>query len=120
MAAEWDASTLRLKYGEPLARETFHVRPDLEMVVNYGPDRQVCKIDISQPASHQQLDEVIDELVPQFIRGDKVFGPHLIMIGGYSMRSVHYEHVTVSEPHDPKHPDSRTGVTITFNRPDCH
>jgi hypothetical protein len=119
MAAEWDDSTLRLKYGEPLARETFQVRPDLEMVVSYGSARQVCRMEISHPASHGHLDEVIDELVPPSMRGKRVFGPHLIMIGGYSVRSVHYEHVTVSEPYEPKHPDSRTGVTITFNRPDC-
>lgn len=39
MAIEWDASTLREKYGEPLARETFQVRHDLEMVVSYRNSR---------------------------------------------------------------------------------
>jgi hypothetical protein len=47
MAAEWDASTLREKYGEPLARETFQVRPDLKMVVSYGPVRRVPSLWIS-------------------------------------------------------------------------
>ena len=42
---------LRSKYGEPLARETFQVRPDMEMVVNYGPARQVCSIELREHSS---------------------------------------------------------------------
>jgi hypothetical protein len=120
MAAEWDDSTLRVKYGEPLARETFRVRPDLEMIVNYGPDQKVCTIEIPRSTSHQQLDELIDELVPPSVRGEKVVGPHIVATGGgHCMRCYLYEKVVTSEPYDLDHPDSRTGVTITFNRPDC-
>ena len=46
--AQMDTSTLRAKYGEPLARETFKVRPNIEAVVNYGTGHQVCKIEMSQ------------------------------------------------------------------------
>ena len=93
MAAEWDASTLRLKYGEPLARETFQVRPSLEMVVNYGPSRLS-------------------------MRG-KETGRNLWISGGYSMSSMLYEHVTISEPLEPDQSSTGPGVTIRFNRPDC-
>jgi hypothetical protein len=120
MALELDATTLRLKYGEPLARETFQVRPGLEMIVNYGPDRKVCNIEIPRSNSNQQLDELIDELVPPSARGEKVSGGHIIASGGHVMRHEIYEKVIISEPYDLDHPDGRTGVTIRFNRPDCH
>ena len=62
MAAEWNALTLREKYGEPLAGETFQVRPDPKMVVSYGPVRRVCRM--PNRATGQKLDGVLEELVP--------------------------------------------------------
>src|ERR1700748_3850325 len=72
-----DSSTLRAKYGEPVARETFQVRPNIEAVVNYGTGHQVCKIALPPGsylnlpgfASAQEVDQVIDELVPPATRG---------------------------------------------------
>ncbi len=113
MAAEWDASTLRVKYGEPLARETFQVRPNLEIVVNYGPGRQVCRIELPDTPK-QQLDEVIVELVPPSVRG-KETGRNLWIFGGYSMSSMLYEHVTISAPLESDQSTSGPGVTITFH-----
>ncbi len=121
MALELDAATLRLKYGEPLARETFQVRPGLEMIVNYGPDRKVCKVEVPRANSYRQLDELIDEIIPPSRRGRKVPGPRVIAAGGGNVRRYDfYENVVISEPYDLDHPDRRTGVTISFNRPDCH
>ena len=121
MALELDAATLRLKYGEPLARETFQVRPGVEMIVNYGPDRKVCMVEVPGANSYQQLDELIDELAPPSERGRKVSGPRIIARGGGNVRRYEiYEKVIISEPCDLDHPDRRTGVTISFNRPDCH
>ena|ERR1019366_6490718 len=131
LAQQLDAFTLRAKYGEPLARETFQVRPNIEAVVNYGPVRQVCTIELP-PRSYmnvvgeapphfvtkQQVDEVIDELVPPSMRGKEA----LHLMGGSGrvfMSFAEYEHVTISEPQDPDHPGRRTGVTITFKREDC-
>ena len=34
MALELDAAALRERYGEPVARETFQVRPGLQMTVS--------------------------------------------------------------------------------------
>ena len=124
---QMDTSTLRAKYGEPIARETFQVRPNIEAVVNYGTGHQVCKIDLppgsyvipSHGASNHDVDEVIDELVPSAMRGKG--GSHL-MAGSsrISMSISEYENITISEPQDPDHPGRRTAVWITFNRPDCH
>lgn len=127
---QMDTSTLRAKYGEPIARETFQVRPNIEAVVNYGTGHQVCKIDLPAGtnivgeipphfATKQQVDEVIDELVPPAMRGKG--GPHMIAASGrISMSISEYENVTISEPQDPDHPGRRTAVWITFKRPDCH
>ena len=67
----------------------------------------------------QQLDEVIDELVPPSVRG-KETGRKLWIFGGYSMSSKLYEHVTISEPLESDQSTSGPGVTIIFNRADCH
>jgi len=122
-----DTSTLRAKYGEPIARETYQVRPNIEAVVNYGTGHQVCRIDlppgsyVNPPhgASNHDVDEVIDELVPLSVRG-KDIGVGVLSLSRASLRFTEYEHVTISEPQDPDHPGRRTGVVITFNRPDCH
>ncbi len=114
VTAKWDASTLREKYGEPLVRETFQVRPNLEMVVNYGPGRRVCRIELPHTTTKQQLDEVIDELVPPSVRGEET-GRNLWIFGGYSMSSMLYEHVTISAPLDSDQSILGLGVTITFH-----
>jgi hypothetical protein len=120
-AQQVDASTLRAKYGEPLDEEVFHVRPNMDIVVAYGPGRRVCHIDLPQirlGISTQQVDEVIDELVPPSARGKEI-GRRAVGSGRVSMASVDYEHVSIAGPLDPDHPTRRTSVTITFNRPDC-
>jgi hypothetical protein len=129
---QMDTSTLRAKYGEPIARETFQVRPNIEAVVNYGTGHQVCKIELPPGsymnivgeipphfATKQQVDEVIDELIPPSVRGKEI-GSSLASAGRLSERFTEYEHIKLHEPQDPDHPGRRTSVTITFNRPDCH
>lgn len=119
--AQMDSTTLRSKYGEPLARETFKVRPTIEAVVNYGTGHQVCNIEISQArsATTQEVDEVVDELAPPSARG-KLLNRGFAASGRLGEVIASYEHVTISEPQDPDHPGRRTGVFISFNRPDCH
>jgi len=124
---QMDTSTLRAKYGEPLARETFQVRPNIEAVVSYGTGHQVCKIDLPPGsyvklpgfASAQEMDQVIEELVPLSARGKEI-GGGVASAGRISMRLTEYEHIAISEPQDSDHPGRRTAVTITFKRPDCH
>ena len=45
-AGQIDAFSLQSKYGAPLDRETFTVRPGVEMVVDYGPGKQACRIQL--------------------------------------------------------------------------
>ena len=126
-AQQMDATALRAKYGEPLARETFQVRPNIEAIVTYGSGRQVCRIELPPGrniageippgvATTQQVDEVVEELAPLSMRGKKM-GRGIIFSGRISFASDNYENVNIAEPQDNGH---RTAVTITFNRPDCH
>lgn len=96
------ATSLRAKYGSPVksdvpvsaetfrskladivvkyaSAETFKVRSGIEMIVNYGSDGQVCRIDFPQTEligpqgftdaeAQRRLHEVLDELVPSSIR----------------------------------------------------
>ena len=124
---QMDTTTLRAKYGEPLARETYQVRPNIEAVVNYGTGHQVCKIElppgsnVNPPhgASNHEVDQVIEELIPPSVRGKEI-GTGTLSLSRASVRLIRYEHVDIAEPQDPDHPGQRTSVTITFNRPDCH
>ena len=124
---QMDTSTLRAKYGEPIARETFQVRPNIEAVVNYGTGHQACKIDlppgsyVNPPhgASNHDVDQVIDELVPPSARGKEI-NKGVMAAGRISMSFADYENITIAEPQDPDHPGRRTSVSITFKRPDCH
>ncbi len=114
MAIELDATTLRTKYGEPLVRETFEVRPGLEAVVTYGPDRQVCIIEFPVSAPKNQVDEVVEELVPLVERGPETGRSHWIF-GGYSRSCISYQQIVISE-----HEGGTTWVTISFKRPGCN
>jgi hypothetical protein len=124
---QMDTSTLRAKYGEPIARETFQVRPTIEAVVNYGTGHQVCKIDlppgsyVNPPhgASNHDVDQVIDEIAPPSARGKEI-NKGMLSTGRNSMSFADYENLTIAEPQDPDRPGRRTSVTITFKRPDCH
>ena len=119
VAAQLDSTALRAKYGEPLARETFQVRPNIEAIVIYGTTRQVCKIELPpwrNAVTTQQVDEVIAELVPLAVRGKEI-RRMIASTGRNSLSSVEYENVNIAEPQDN---GRRTAVTITFNRPDCH
>jgi hypothetical protein len=74
-----DSVTLHNQYGEP-EQEVFAVRPGYRMTVLYGPQHQICELDISSgrlddfassQATNAVLDEVVNEMVPDSIRGPK-------------------------------------------------
>jgi hypothetical protein len=114
-----DSTALRAKYGEPLARETFQVRPNIEAIVTYGSSHQVCKIELPpgrDVETRQQVDDVVAELVPLPARGKEI-RRNVASTGRISMASVEYENVNIAEPQDN---GRRTAVTITFNLRDCH
>src|ERR1700722_5654540 len=82
-SAQLDAFTLQSKYGAPLNRETFTVRPGIEMVVDYGSGKQVCRIQLpsgerivgtvpSGAITLDQINQVLEEVLPSPIRGNEI------------------------------------------------
>src|SRR5271165_2778274 len=121
--AQLDAYKLREKYGQPLDRETFAVRPGVEMIVDYGPAKQVCRIQLPSgtPSSipgavtERQIEEVLDEVVPVSTRG-KLANRSMWAFGAPMHSTFMYEHVTINEFKDG---DAGAGITVTFNDPSC-
>ena len=124
--AQMDASTLRAKYGAPLDRETFTVRPGIEMIVDYGPNKHVCLIRLPSGEDYggtipddaitkQRIDQVLDEVVPFSMRGKEVYRM-LTATGGPTVTIVIYEHVTIREM---KVGSEGKGITVTFRDLEC-
>jgi hypothetical protein len=124
--AQLDSFTLHAKYGAPLDRETFTIRPGIEMVVDYGPSRQVCRIQVPSgmhivdtvppgAITKKEVDEVLAEVVPLSIRGKEV-NRMSMTTGGHSMVAAEYEHVTIAES---KNGDIGSGITVTFKDLSC-
>jgi hypothetical protein len=112
-----DSFSLRAKYGAPLERETFTVRSGIEMVVDYGANKQTCQIwlPVTDETTKEQMDRIVDEVVPPAVRGKEVTRM-LRVIGGSKLTMVMYEHVTVSETNaDVRGP----GITIRFLDTPC-
>jgi len=124
--AQIDAYILHSKYGPPLDRETFMVRPGIEMIVDYGPSKQACKIQLPSgmnfvgtvppgSVSKKQIDEVLDEVVPPSLRG-KLLNEMLMTAGLPAMSVKIYENVNIAETH---HGGIGTGITVTFTDAAC-
>jgi hypothetical protein len=117
-----DSYELRAKYGQPLARETFTISPGFQMVVDYGPDQQVCRLELpanGHSATQQQVDDILLQLVPMSVRG-KELGSGFNFVGRASIKFTDYEHVSLGEPQGPDRPGGRTGVSVTFKLDECH
>ena len=127
-----DATTLRAKYGEPIKNsvplnsETFKVRNNITMVVNYGPSGQACRIELLPGQSvvghappdgmtKQQVDEVLQEVVPPPMRGKEIRGV-VTETGAVSVSQIEYEHMTISEVRQNETP---TSVTVAFKEQGC-
>src|ERR1700722_15581188 len=117
------ANDLRTKYGPPLAREIFTVRPGLEMTVNYAASGHVCRIELPPVApgadpriiGPHAIDEFVSLLVPMAIRG-KELRRSAQAFGAPSVTMVEYENVTIGELFQA---ERRTGVTVTFTKETC-
>ena len=124
--AQVDASSLHAKYGAPLDRETFMVRPGIEMIVDYGPNKQACKIQLPSGVHYvgvapdgaitkEQIDEVLEEVLPSSNRG-KEMNRMMTATGAPMLSVVDYERVSISEfsvGHIGK------GITIRFKDSGC-
>jgi len=115
--AQLDSFTLHSKYGAPLDRETFAVRPGIEMVVDYGPSRQVCRIQLplGMQITKQQVDEILMEVVPPSIRGKEV-NRMSQAVGLPMMVAIEHEHVTISESMNGR---TGNGITVTVKDASC-
>jgi hypothetical protein len=117
-----DATTLRAKYGAPVNSEAFKVRDNLKMVVNYGPSGQACQIEVHPAwqstvrqappdgATKQQVDEVLQEVLPPSIRGKEI-RTIAMAVGAPSVLLIEYEHVTITELLQNETP---TSFTVAF------
>jgi hypothetical protein len=124
--AEIDAFSLRSKYGPPLERETFTVRPAIEMIVDYGPNKQVCRIQLPSGIQYggavpdnaitkQRIDEVLNEVVPPSIRGGEL-NQGLAFFGWLTVSYTLYERLSISEAQDN---GVGRGITVTFRDAAC-
>jgi hypothetical protein len=119
--AQLDSPTLRAKYGPPLNRETFHVPPGFDLVVDYGAANQACtlKVPALMPTNekvyrtsdqNQRMYDFLLDLVPISMRGKELRRMSMQM-GLISVTVVDYEHIAVSEGND--------AITVTFKSDDC-
>jgi hypothetical protein len=124
--AQMDAVALRSRYGAPLDRETFLIRPGIEMVVDYGPSKQVCRIQLPSgrkivgtvppgAITKQQIDDVLNEVVPPSIRG-KEMNRGVVATGAPMLSFADYEHVSINEL---EVGGQGKGIAVTFKDPAC-
>jgi hypothetical protein len=96
------------------------------MVVDYGPNKQVCRIQLPSgmqivgeippgAITKQQIDEILDEVVPPSMRG-KELGRMMTATGAIMAFSTDYEHVGITEI---KNAAIGSGITVTFKNPAC-
>ncbi len=126
--AQLDSAALRSKFGEPLNRETFHLPEGFDLVVDYGPGQQVCKLEVpalmpanENPANTSTMNRrmygFLADPIPDSVRG-KELRRMLEAMGALSVEFVEYEHVTISESHDANQPLHGT-ITVRFKNADC-
>jgi hypothetical protein len=116
------ATNLRAQYGPPLHRETFRI-PAGEMLVDYGLNGHVCRIQLPPTAPEEgtnvisptALDNFLLKLVPMSMRGKEV-RRMLIATGLPMMQTIEYENVTISEA---LQGSVRTSVTVAFKNESC-
>ncbi len=124
--AQIDESALRSKYGVPLDRQTFAVRPGIEMVVDYGPGKQVCKLQLPSGMNiiggappgvitKQQTDQVLNEVVPSAMRGKELYR-FAAVAAAIGLSTTEYEHVAIREL---TNAGGGNGTTVTFKNPAC-
>ncbi|HLK67345.1 MAG TPA: hypothetical protein VKU19_28110 [Bryobacteraceae bacterium] len=124
--AQLDSAQLRVKFGAPLSRQTFHVPPGFDLVVDYGAENHVCKLQVPAlmptDAKIQNTDDMkqkmrafLAELVPDSMRG-KELGRFMSQTGAFSgVGSTEYQRVTFVETYS----GSNDTITVTFKNADC-
>lgn len=127
--AQLDSPALRAKFGAPLNRETFHLPAGFDLVVDYGPDLQVCKLEVpslmptdENPANlvvmKQRMYAFLADLVPDAMRGKELMRGAQAM-GAISIQFTEYEHVMVTELLTANEQFAQNPITVTFKRSGC-
>src|SRR5580658_1680334 len=96
VAAQLDSAALRRKFGPPLNRETFHVRPGFDITVDYGAKHQVCRMEIPTSVTREATKQFIEELIPAK-EGLTVTGSAGEGIQSESLPTTHYEQLYTIE-----------------------
>ena len=123
---QMDTYILRDKYGPPLDRETFTVRPGIEMVVDYGSGKQVCRLQLpsgiqyggtvpADAVTKEKIEAILEEVLPPSIRG-KELGRMMEAFGVPMISIIEYEHLSISEV---KNGGTGNGITVTFKDAAC-
>jgi hypothetical protein len=129
LLAQIDSSGLRAKFGAPLNRETFTVKPGIEVIVDYSPTaNHACRLELPGQAPMPRdavpgvginikklIDDVLAEIVPLSMRG-KELGLMCESAGMISICSKDYEHVSILETLEG---GRRTAVIVKFKTADC-
>jgi hypothetical protein len=125
---QMDSSALRAKFGAPLNREIFTVRPGIEMTVDYSPtSTHACRLELPGEApmpadwpvgvgfdAKKAIDELLVEIVPLSMRGKS--GQSFCMSAGMqSMCSTEYENLSIRELSGAR----RTAVIVKFKIAGC-
>jgi hypothetical protein len=127
--AQLDSAALRAKFGIPLNRETFRMPAGFDLLVDYGANGQVCKLQVpalmpttesvaNATVMKQRMYHFLSELVPDSIRG-KELSRGTIFMGANSMISIEYENVMVNELEAGGPFNHDNTITVTFKRDDC-
>ena len=100
-----------------------------DLVVDYGPNGYVCRLQVPalMPTTEQVSDiavmnrrmyDFLSELVPDSMRGKEI-GRMISFMGAASIQSIEYEHVMINQPNT-RHPFSDDNViTVTFTNQNC-
>ncbi len=125
--AQLDSAQLQVKFGAPLHREVFRIPPGFDLVVDYGADNQVCKLQVpdSIPPDmtkkwntdelKQKMRAFLAELVPDSMRG-KELNRGMGQSGAFSAWGLdEYEKVTVVETYSGSHDT----ITVMFKNAGC-
>jgi hypothetical protein len=129
-AAQLDSAALRVKYGTPLNRETFHMPAGFDLVVDYGSSYQACRLQVpalmpnteevaNSEVMKQRMYDFLGELVPASMRGKELRRMSQAM-GLVSLFSIEYEHVTVRELQVGQPFSQDNTITMTFKSDSCH
>jgi hypothetical protein len=128
--AQLDASALRAKFGLPLNRETFHIPAGFDLVVDYGPSNQACKLEVpalmptnekvqNSAVMKQRMYDFLADVAPASIRGKELMRGATQM-GLATMSWIEYENITIGEcQHGDQAFSKDHTITVTFKSYDC-